>query len=93
MNTANLQVPAPSGDVGKVFATYPAPARKLLLAIRAIGTSACAMCTAPTTMRRSGGLWMATKVSPSSSKPERSMRNRASCPSRSSRRRTSRRLP
>jgi hypothetical protein len=36
MNTANLQVPAPSGDVGKVFATYPAPARKLLLAIRAI---------------------------------------------------------
>ena len=36
MNTANLQVPAPSGDVGKVFATYPAPARKLLLAIRAM---------------------------------------------------------
>ncbi|HAE28019.1 MULTISPECIES: hypothetical protein [Hyphomonas] len=34
MKTANLQVPAPSGDVGKVFATYPAPARKLLLAIR-----------------------------------------------------------
>lgn len=34
MKTANLQIPAPGGDVGKVFATYPAPARKLLLAIR-----------------------------------------------------------
>ena len=36
MKAASLQVPAPSGDVGKVFATYPAPARKLLLAIRAM---------------------------------------------------------
>lgn len=36
MKTASLQLPAPSGDVGKVFATYPAPARKLLLAIRTL---------------------------------------------------------
>ncbi|KCZ48142.1 MULTISPECIES: DUF1801 domain-containing protein [unclassified Hyphomonas] len=34
MKTASLPVPALPATVGNVFATYPAPARKLLLAIR-----------------------------------------------------------
>lgn len=34
MKTSSLPVPALPAHVGNVFATYPAPARKLLLAIR-----------------------------------------------------------